>query len=131
MQVVAFVWLPTCSVQSCRSPSWHSAWPLWWVGRRKPDYAPDVEAENRAAAALLRGLQRLYRVMNLCILVFALAVALLDDVLSLERVALALAVMALRAVIAFVGSSVPYWSRLLDYARSEPPSQGSAALDQA
>ncbi len=78
-----------------------------------------LDAENRVVAGLLRDQQRMRGVMNACILVFALAVGLLYDALQLERVALPLAALALVAITAFVGSSAPYWNRLLAYAQSE------------
>jgi hypothetical protein len=152
MQVVAYVWLPglldsivpfgflateLLLVHFVYSDerAWYLAFALAFVvgGAAQALTMRQVstqDTENRAVAGLLGGLQRLRGVMNLCILVFALAVALLYDALSLERIALPLALVALLAVIAFVGSSVPYWNRLLDYARSEHPSQGSPAADQ-
>ena len=52
--------------------------------------------------------------MVLCLCLWALY-----DVLHLEQVRLVIALVALCVVIAFVGSTVPYWKRVLSYARGE------------
>jgi hypothetical protein len=50
----------------------------------------------------------------LCLVAWALY-----DVLRLEQVQIVVALVALVAIIAFLGSSVPYWNRVLAYARGE------------
>jgi len=40
-------------------------------------------------------------------------------VLQLEQVQIVVALVALVAIVVFLGSSVPYWNRVLAYARGE------------
>jgi hypothetical protein len=75
--------------------------------------------ENRDVARALTPLIWVRAVLSAVILVLCLAGWALYDVLRLEQVQTAVALIALVAIILFLGSSVPYWNRVLAYARGE------------
>ena len=75
--------------------------------------------ENRDVARALTPLIWVRAVLSAVILVLCLAGWALYDVLRLEQVQAIVALIALVAIILFLGSSVPYWNRVLSYARGE------------
>jgi hypothetical protein len=75
--------------------------------------------ENRDVARALTPLDRVRAVLSAAILVLCLAAWALYDVLRLEQAQIVVALAALVALIVFLGSSVPYWNRILAYARGE------------
>jgi hypothetical protein len=75
--------------------------------------------ENRDVARALTPLNGVRAVLSMLLLVLCLAAWALYDVLRLEQVQNVVALVALVAMIVFLGSSVPYWNRILAYARGE------------
>jgi hypothetical protein len=75
--------------------------------------------ENRDVAHSLTPLNWVRAVLSMAILVLCLAAWALYDVLRLADVQVVVALIALVAIIVFLGSSVPYWNRVLSYARGE------------
>jgi hypothetical protein len=75
--------------------------------------------ENRDIARALTPLNWVRAVLGTVIPVLCLVAWALYDVLQLEKVQIVVALVALGAIIAFLGSSVPYWNRVLTYARGE------------
>jgi hypothetical protein len=75
--------------------------------------------ENRDVARALTPLNWVRLGLVTVILVLCLAAWALYDVLQLEQVQIVVALVALVAIIVFLGSSVPYWNRVLAYARGE------------
>jgi hypothetical protein len=75
--------------------------------------------ENRDVARVLTPLNWVRAVLSTAILVLCLAGWALYDVLRLDQVQIVVALIALVAIILFLGSSVPYWNRVLAYARGE------------
>jgi hypothetical protein len=81
--------------------------------------ARTLPEENRDVARALTPLNWVRAVLGMVILVLCLAAWALYDVLRLEQVQIVVALVALVAIIVFLGSSVPYWNRVLAYARGE------------
>jgi hypothetical protein len=81
--------------------------------------ARTLPEENRDVARALTPLAWVRLVLSTVILVLCLAAWALYDVLRLEQVQIVVALVALVAIIVFLGSSVPYWNRVLAYARGE------------
>ena len=81
--------------------------------------ARTLPEENRDVARALTPLNRARSVFGTVILVLCLTAWALYDVLRLEQVQIVVALVALVAIIVFLGSSVPYWNRALAYARGE------------
>lgn len=75
--------------------------------------------ENRDVARALTPLNGVRAVLSMLLLVLCLAAWALYDVLRLEQVQNVVALVAPVAMIVFLGSSVPYWNRILAYARGE------------
>ena len=75
--------------------------------------------ENRDVARALTPLNGVRVVLSMLLLVLCLAAWALYDVLRLEQAQIVVALAALVALIVFLGSSVPYWNRVLVYARGE------------
>jgi hypothetical protein len=75
--------------------------------------------ENRHVARALTPLNGVRAVLSMLLLVLCLAAWALYDVLRLEQVQIVVALVALVAMIVFLGSSVPYWNRVLASARGE------------
>ncbi len=75
--------------------------------------------ENRDVARALTPLDGVRAVLSAAILVLCLAAWALYDVLRLEQAQIVVALVALVALVVFLGSSVPYWNRILAYARGE------------
>jgi hypothetical protein len=75
--------------------------------------------ENRDVARALTPLDGVRAALSAAILVLCLAAWALYDVLRLEQAQIVVALVALVALIVFLGSSVPYWNRVLAYARGE------------
>ena len=75
--------------------------------------------ENRDVARALTPLNGVRAVLSMLLLVLCLAAWALYDVLRLEQVQNVVALVTLVAMIVFLGSSVPYWNRILAYARGE------------
>jgi len=81
--------------------------------------ARSLPEENRDLARALTPLNWVRAALSMVILVLCLAAWALYDVLRLEQVQIVVALVALVAIIVFLGSSVPYWNRVLAYARGE------------
>jgi hypothetical protein len=75
--------------------------------------------ENRDVVRALTPLIGVRAVLGIVILVFCLVAWALYDVLRLEQLQIVIALVALIAIIVFLASSVPYWNRILAYARGE------------
>jgi hypothetical protein len=75
--------------------------------------------ENRDVARALTPLNWVRAVLGTVIPVLCLIAWALYDVLQLGQVQTVVALVALVAIIVFLGSSVPYWNRVLAYARGE------------
>lgn len=75
--------------------------------------------ENRDVARTLTPLAGVRAVISIVILGFCLGGWALYDVLRLEQLQIVIALVALIAIIVFLASSVPYWNRVLAYARGE------------
>ena len=75
--------------------------------------------ENRDIARAIAPLQRVRGALSMAILVLCLGGWALYDVLRLEQARIVVASIAVVAIILFLGSSVPYWNRVLAYARGE------------
>jgi hypothetical protein len=75
--------------------------------------------ENRDVARALTPLNWVRAVLSMIILVLCLVAWALYDVLGLEQLQVVIALVALVAMIVFLGSSVPYWNRILAYARGD------------
>ena len=75
--------------------------------------------ENRDIARALTPLNWVRAAISTIILVLCLAGWALYDVLQLEQAQIVVALVALIAITLFLGSSVPYWNRVLAYARSD------------
>jgi hypothetical protein len=79
--------------------------------------------ENRDLVGALRSLSRMRAVLSAVIIVTSLGAWALYDVLRLEQVAFVVALVATVFIIVFLGSSVPYWNRVLAYSRGEYQTQ--------
>ena len=75
--------------------------------------------ENRDIARAITPLQRVRGALSTVILVLCLGGWALYDVLRLEQARIVVASIAVVAIILFLGSSVPYWNRVLAYARGD------------
>jgi hypothetical protein len=139
MQVLVFVWVPTL-VDSLVPfaflaselftahfvyndlRNWLLALGLTFVVGTVAQIVTSMQArtlpeENRDVARALTPLGRVRAVLGTVILVFCLAAWALYDVLRLGQVQIVVALAALVAIIVFLGSSVPYWNRVLAYAQ--------------
>ena len=81
--------------------------------------ARTLPEENRDVARALTPLTWVRAALSTTILVFCLAGWALYDALRLEQAQVVVALVALIAITLFLGSSVPYWNRVLAYARGD------------
>lgn len=81
--------------------------------------ARNFPEENRDVTRALTPLNGVRAVLSAAILVLCLAAWALYDVLRLEQAQIVVALIALVALVVFLGSSVPFWNRILAYARGE------------
>ena len=81
--------------------------------------ASSLPEENHDVARALTPLNWVRAALSTTILVLCLAGWALYDVLGLERAQIVVALVALIAITLFLGSSVPYWNRVLAYARGD------------
>jgi hypothetical protein len=75
--------------------------------------------ENRDIIRVLTPYGRSRSILGGIIIIASLCAWILYDVLRLEQVQLFVAVIALVGILAFLGSSVPYWNRVLAYTRGK------------
>jgi hypothetical protein len=78
-----------------------------------------LASENRPTNDVLAGQERLRASVSLGISGLSIAAWALYDALHLDQAQLAIAILALIAIIAFLASSAPGWNRLLAYALRE------------
>ncbi len=78
-----------------------------------------LREENRDIVRALKPQRRLRAALTAVIIVVSLCAWALYDVLRLGQVQFVVALVALVGIIVFLGSSVPYWNRILAYSRGE------------
>jgi len=78
-----------------------------------------LREENRDIVRALKPQRRLRTALTAVIIVVSLCAWALYDVLRLGQVQFVVALVALVGIIVFLGSSVPYWNRILAYSRGE------------
>lgn len=81
--------------------------------------AHNLPEENRDVARAVTPLSVVRAFLGTAIMVLCLAAWALYDVLRLGQAQVVVALVALFAIIVFLGSSVPFWNRVLAYARGE------------
>ncbi len=79
--------------------------------------------ENRDVVGALRPLSRMRAALSAVIIVASLGAWALYDILRLGQEAFVVALVAAIFIIVFLGSSVPYWNRVLAYTRGEYQAQ--------
>jgi len=146
MQVLAFVWVPTLldaivpfSFLACELflahfvyqdlRNWLLTLGLTFVVGVAAQLVTTMQARtlaeaNRDVARMLVHHRRYRAVFVAIIIVLCLCLWALYNVLHLEQVRLVIALVALVVVGGFVGSTVPYWNRVLAYAQGEHKVQG-------
>lgn len=92
--------------------------------------ARTLAEENRDVARVLEPHRRYRAVFVTVIVIFCLCLWALYDVLHLGQVRLVIALVALIVVGGFVGSTVPYWNRVLAYAQGEHEVQRKSISEQ-
>jgi len=145
MQALAFVWMPTlldslvpfaflvCELFAAHfvyngMRGWLLAFGLGFVVGGAAQLLTLTQArlmgeENRDLVGALRPYNRLRAALSAVIIVVSLGGWALYDVLRLGREALIVALLAAVLIIVFLGSSVPYWNRILAYTRGEYQAQ--------
>ena len=78
-----------------------------------------LDEENRDIIRAVAPYGRMRAILSAIITVLSLCAWILYDALRLGQVQLVVALIALVAIIAFLGSSVPFWNRVLAYTRGK------------
>ncbi len=111
MQALAFVWIPTLL---------DSLVPFAFLAQLLTlTQARLLSEENRDVVRALAPQSRIRAALGAVIIVASLCAWALYDVLRLGQEQFVVALVAFVGIIVFLGSSVPYWNRLLAYTRGE------------